>query len=96
MDEECHSESSIHEKWSFSELFIKSVGMGNCLCKNGNEEPEQDPNSTRAMGTTILLDQHVETIAANETTTNFKFPTSANIDKLVLEILGVIGLLVDK
>lgn len=71
--------------------------MGNCLCKNGNEESEQDPdNSTRAMGGTILLDNNVETIAANETTTNYKFPTSANIDKLVLEILGVIGLLVDK
>ncbi|OXU25388.1 hypothetical protein TSAR_000474 [Trichomalopsis sarcophagae] len=70
--------------------------MGNCLCKNGNEECEQDPNyDTRAMGATILLDNHVETIATNESTTNYKFPTSANIDKLVLEILGVIGLLVD-
>lgn len=70
--------------------------MGNCLCKDGNEESEHASNNSRAMGATILLDNHVETIAANEAPTNYKFPTSANIDKLVLEILGVIGLLVDK
>jgi hypothetical protein len=71
--------------------------MGNCLGKNSNEESDQVPNnSTRATEATILSDNNVEAIAANETSTNYKFPTSANIDKLVLEILGVIGLLVDK
>lgn len=79
--------------------------MGNCLCKNGNDEDcdqNQTYTSSRASGATILLDNHhaVEAVAAaaaaSETPPNFKFPTSANIDKLVLEILGVIGLLVDK
>lgn len=71
--------------------------MGNCLCKDTNEESDQaSNNNSRAVGATILLDNHVETITDNEAPTNYKFPTSANIDKLVLEILGVIGLLVDK
>lgn len=70
--------------------------MGACLCKDGTNESDQTPaTATNGLGTTILLDNHSETIAANEAT-NYKFPTSANIDKLVLEILGVIGLLVDK
>ncbi|XP_058809374.1 RING finger and SPRY domain-containing protein 1-like [Phymastichus coffea] len=71
--------------------------MGNCLCKDAsNEESEQNEtnNSTRAVGTTILMDNHVD-VTTNETAPSYKFPTSANIDRLVLEILGVIGLLVD-
>lgn len=86
----------VHKIEVLVDCYLKSVGMGNCLCKDGNEETEHDPdNSTRAMGATILSDNHVETIAVTETT-NYKFPTSTNIDKLVLEILEVIGLLVDK
>ena len=69
--------------------------MGNCLCKDGNEEPAQD-STNNGRTDTILLDNHLETTSAAETANSYKFPTSANIDKLVLEILGVIGLLVDK
>ncbi|XP_023245469.1 RING finger and SPRY domain-containing protein 1-like isoform X2 [Copidosoma floridanum] len=74
--------------------FIKFVGMGNCLCKDGNEETTtQDPQDvSRAAGATILLDNYMDTEVE---ATNYKFPTSSKIDELVLEILSVIGLLVD-
>lgn len=77
-------------------LFIKFIGMGNCLCKDSNDETstQDQDNVSRTVGATILLDDHVENNQVEAT--NYKFPTSTKIDELVLEILNVIGLLVDK
>lgn len=72
--------------------------MGNCLCKDTPEELEayNEYNHTRTENT-ILPETSVGTVASsNVSTTNFKFPTLANIDQLVFESLGVMGTLVDK
>lgn len=71
--------------------------MGNCLCKDIPEELEVHHGHNHAnTENTILPESNVGTIASNDMNiTTFKFPTSANIDKLVLETLGVIGSLVD-
>lgn len=72
--------------------------MGNCLCKDIPEELEVHHGHNHAnIENTILPESNVGTVASNDMNiTTFKFPTSANIDKLVLETLGVIGSLVDK
>lgn len=72
--------------------------MGNCLCKDTPEELEVYNGQNHAeTENTILPESSVGTVASGDmSTTTFKFPTSANIDKLVLETLGVIGSLVDK
>lgn len=70
--------------------------MGNCLCKNKNGESQNNAsNGTVGQGDTIFHD-NMDTTIPYETPPSYKFPTSTNIDKLVLEILGVIGMLVDK
>lgn len=73
--------------------------MGNCLCKDRLEEVEKIHRGQNHAGTenTVLPESSVDTVASGDvTSTPFKFSTSANIDKLVLETLGVIGSLVDK
>lgn len=71
--------------------------MGNCLCKDTPELEIYDGHNHAETENTILPESSVGTVASSDvSTTTFKFPTSANIDKLVLETLGVIGSLVDK
>lgn len=71
--------------------------MGNCLCKDTPEEHEVYSGRNHADVENTLSELNVDTVASCDVTaTPFKFPTSSNIDKLVLETLGVIGSLVDK
>lgn len=68
--------------------------MGNCLCKDTPEGHGQNHAGTE---NTISPESIVDTVASGDiTNTTFMFPSSAHIDKLVLETLGVIGSLVDK
>ena len=72
--------------------------MGNCLCKDSAVDGETygEHNHVQTENT-IVPDFSEDNIGAGDTTNpGFKFPTSANVDKLVLETLGVIGRLVDK
>ncbi|XP_076385864.1 RING finger and SPRY domain-containing protein 1 isoform X2 [Megachile rotundata] len=71
--------------------------MGNCLCKDTPEDLDVYSGQNHAeIENTVLPESSVGTAASGDvTSTPFKFPTSANIDKLVLESLGVIGSLVD-
>lgn len=72
--------------------------MGNCLCKDSPDDHEPYTSNNHATSAnTILPNSNVDLISSSdEDSTGFKFPTSVMIDKLVLETLGVIGLLVDK
>lgn len=66
--------------------------MGACLCKDCPDGQENGNNENDEDTAVPSIDSH----AAGDPSPDFKFPTSANIDKLVLETLGVIGCLVDK
>lgn len=72
--------------------------MGNCLCKDTPEELEVYNGQNHAqVENTVLPESSIGTVASDDVTvTGFKFPNSANIDKLVLETLGIVGSLVDK
>ena len=72
--------------------------MGNCLCKDSPDDLQPYSNHNHANSdNTVLSDSSIDLVSAGDTSSSgFKFPTSANIDKLVLETLGVIGSLVDK
>ncbi|KOX73499.1 RING finger and SPRY domain-containing protein 1 [Melipona quadrifasciata] len=71
--------------------------MGNCFCKDTQVELDiYNGHNYAQTENTILPESSVGTVASGDmSTTTFKFPTSANIDKLVLETLAVIGSLVD-
>ncbi|XP_043461440.1 RING finger and SPRY domain-containing protein 1-like [Leptopilina heterotoma] len=71
--------------------------MGNCLCKDSSDDHQPYTSNNHATSAnTILPNSNVDLISSSdEDSTGFKFPTSVIIDKLVLETLGVIGLLVD-
>lgn len=66
--------------------------MGACLCKDCPDDQDNGSNENNDETTVPSNDSH----AGGDSSPGFKFPTSANIDKLVLETLGVIGSLVDK
>ncbi|XP_043248420.1 RING finger and SPRY domain-containing protein 1-like [Colletes gigas] len=67
--------------------------MGNCLCKETPEEHEVYSGHNDANAENSVLS---ESSASNDVTaTTFKFPTSSNIDKLVLETIEVIDFFVD-
>lgn len=70
--------------------------MGNCLCKNSEEEQE----TTNELRDNVEAQNTIFPDNCNDNQSNepfsFRFPTSENVDKLVLETLGVIGGLVDK
>ncbi|KAL7297681.1 hypothetical protein TKK_0009347 [Trichogramma kaykai] len=73
--------------------------MGNCLCKNtashnGRNSSYNTRSSSMAMAKNSY-DHPLDLTTQAEPPPQFKFPTLPHIDKLVLEILGVIGLLVD-
>ncbi|XP_046606645.1 RING finger and SPRY domain-containing protein 1-like [Neodiprion virginianus] len=73
--------------------------MGNCLCKDTQDElePYSNRNHNAQIGNTVIPIAN-DTVAAGDAATaspTFRFPTSANVDRLVLETLGVIGTLVD-
>ncbi|KAK0081567.1 hypothetical protein PV325_011932 [Microctonus aethiopoides] len=69
--------------------------MGNCLCKNSEEEQE----TTNELRDNVEAQNTIFPDNCNDNQSNepfsFRFPTSENVDKLVLETLGVIGELVD-
>ncbi|XP_066603456.1 RING finger and SPRY domain-containing protein 1-like [Prorops nasuta] len=70
--------------------------MGNCCCKDTLEGigTYDDQNVTESG--TSAFDTNAGTVESGDSPApSFKFPTSANVDKLVLETLGVIGSLVD-
>ncbi|XP_053994737.1 RING finger and SPRY domain-containing protein 1-like [Hylaeus anthracinus] len=71
--------------------------MGNCLGKDTPEEHEAYSRHNRAYAqNTVLSESSIGTVSSSDmTATPFKFPTSFNIDKLVLETLGILGSLVD-
>ena len=71
--------------------------MGNCLCKDTPEELDIYGGQNHADAeNTVLPESSVGTVASGDvTSTPFKFPTSAIIDKLVLETLSVVGCVVD-
>ena len=70
--------------------------MGNCLTKNNEEEQEATNESCNnvEVENTIFPDNCND--SQSRESFSFRFPTSENVDKLVLETLGVIGGLVDK
>ncbi|XP_076244487.1 RING finger and SPRY domain-containing protein 1 [Calliopsis andreniformis] len=71
--------------------------MGCCLCKDTLEELQAYNGQNHAeVENTVLPESSVGTVASdNVTCRGLKFPSSANIDKLVLETLSVVGSLVD-
>ncbi|XP_011315069.1 RING finger and SPRY domain-containing protein 1 [Fopius arisanus] len=71
--------------------------MGNCLCKDSADEPEVDCDGNHVeVENTVISDNHCHgSLGGSDDPPCYKFPTSSNIDKLVLETLGVIGALVD-
>lgn len=72
--------------------------MGNCCCKDTLEELDIYGGQNHADAeNTVLPESSVGTVASGDvSSTPFKFPTSAIIDKLVLETLSVVGCVVDK
>lgn len=72
--------------------------MGNCLCKDTPEELETYGSNNHAEAqNTILPEPTISMVSSSDSASpSFKFPTSANIDKLVLETLGSLDTLVDK
>jgi hypothetical protein len=72
--------------------------MGNCLCKDTPEELEAYGSNNRAeTQNTIIPEPNISMVpSSGSASPSFKFPTSANIDKLVLETLGSLDTLVDK
>lgn len=70
--------------------------MGNCLCKDSPEELEacNDERNNEVPDSTAVSNHSTETIGFNSTI--FKLPTSNNVDKLILETLGIIGTMIDK
>ncbi|XP_076649394.1 RING finger and SPRY domain-containing protein 1 [Halictus rubicundus] len=71
--------------------------MGNCLGKDTPEVNEVFNGQNHAEAeSTVFSESNVGTAASGSVTSAaFNFPNSANIDKLVLETLAVIGSLVD-
>lgn len=71
--------------------------MGNCLCKDTPEELETcGGNGHGEAQNTILPEPSISIVSSSDSASpSFKFPTSANIDKLVLETLGSLDTLVD-
>lgn len=71
--------------------------MGNCLCKDTPEELETYGGNHGEAQNTILPEPSISIVSSSDSASpSFKFPTSANIDKLVLETLGSLDTLVDK
>lgn len=72
--------------------------MGNCLCKDTPEELETYGSNNHAeTQNTILPEPGISMVSSSDSASpSYKFPTSANIDKLVLETLGSLDTLVDK
>lgn len=71
--------------------------MGNCLCKDTPEELEPYGSDNRVeTQNTIIPESSISMVSSSGSAYPFKFPTSANIDKLVLETLGSLDTLVDK
>lgn len=72
--------------------------MGNCWCKDGIEQNDRDNiNSTRAAANSMSPDSNrSEVMNSLDTTNGYKSFVSSKIDKLVLEILDVIGCIVEK
>ncbi|XP_043286740.1 RING finger and SPRY domain-containing protein 1-like [Venturia canescens] len=71
--------------------------MGNCLCKESpaNGETYHMHNNVQNVNTIVPEPTEDNNAASNAANCGFKFPTSSNIDKLVLELLQIIGRLVD-
>lgn len=76
----------------------ETVGMGNCWCKNSTEDSEVYCDNNHVVNDNTILSNNCNDnnglCEINQS--NFKFPTSVDIDKYVLETLSVIGALVDK
>lgn len=71
--------------------------MGNCLCKDSPELETYGSNSHAETQNTIIPEPNISIVLPSDSASpSFKFPTSANIDKLVLETLGSLDTLVDK
>lgn len=72
--------------------------MGNCLGKDGPTDGEtyQPHNNIQNINTIVPPPADENNLPGNATNCGFNFPTSSNVDKLVLETLQVIGRLVDK
>lgn len=72
--------------------------MGNCLCKDSIVEGETycERNNVQEDDSVVPNTNEHNAADGDTSSSGFKFPTSANVDKLVLETLGVIGRLVDK
>ncbi|KAF7988384.1 hypothetical protein HCN44_000957 [Aphidius gifuensis] len=70
--------------------------MGNCWCKNSTEESEVYCDNNHVVNdTTIIPNNYNDNSICDVNQPSFKFPTSVDIDKYVLETLSVIGALVD-
>lgn len=71
--------------------------MGNCLCKDSADELEacnDNERNNEAPDSQAVSNHSTETIGFNSSI--FKLPTSNNVDKLILETLGIIGTMIDK
>ncbi|KMQ93323.1 ring finger and spry domain-containing protein 1 [Lasius niger] len=70
--------------------------MGNCLCKDSPELETYGSNNHAQTQNTIIPEPSISLVSSSDSaSTSFKFPTSAHIDKLVLETLGSLDTLVD-
>lgn len=79
-------------------ISVEIFGMGNCVCKDGSADAETCSDQYHAEGdNTIIPFPTVGAILRRDAGSSyFEFEHSANVDKLVLETLGVIASLVDK
>ncbi|XP_063986864.1 RING finger and SPRY domain-containing protein 1-like [Diachasmimorpha longicaudata] len=72
--------------------------MGNCLCKDSADEPQVDCIRNHVeVETAVVPGNHCRpgSVEGTDLTPCFKLPTSSNIDRLVWEVLGFVGGLVD-